>query len=212
MTDYPVIFSAAMVQALLAGRKTMIRRLAWRSETWAPELASERLEDFELRGWDCKRVDDGWQIRQPSPWQKVKPGDRLWVREAITRSGGLIQYMLDHKTSNVVWPAAWKRDTAPGMHMPRQASRLTLIVTATKIERLQDISAADSIAEGVECDTCVAMRASACNRKGCFASQSAFHLLWRSLHGRESWDANPEVVAISFRVIRENIDRVRDAA
>lgn len=257
-----------MVQALLAGRKTMTRRLAWRSETWAPEFASERLEDFELRGWDCRQVNDGWQIRQPSSWQKVQPGDRLWVREnfGIARcsenaeSGGdtcyfdwgkdhgdprphldgdprfgtlaTVHFAADGEDENpcefyahrsldgkkVLSPQEipWR----PSIHMPRWASRLTLIVAATKFEPLQDISEEDAIAEGVvknevvdgtRCTHVPGLPETALYCEDGVSAGLVFEKLWASIHGPESLDANPEVVAITFRVVKENIDRIKEA-
>jgi hypothetical protein len=191
MVDRSVIFSAPMVRALIEGRKTMTRRLAWR----------------ELKD------DAGRFIGQvPSPWQKVQPGDRLWVRESIGRKPASflgIQatngveaafYVADgndlvneHEFGLCPW---WKqKQSLPSIHMPRWASRLTLTVTATKIERLQAITHDDALAEGV----------------GIFphsmSAQKRFAELWASLHGPQSWDANPEVVAIRFAVEQRNIDK-----
>lgn len=184
MRDIPIIFSAPMVRALLDGRKTMTRRLAWRV-------------------LDGKATLGGEPDLISSPWQKVKPGDRLWVRENFhaakqSTHPALTFYAADGDCGEI--------KLTPSIHMPRWASRLTLVVTATKIERLKEISGRDSIAEGVECPTCTAMGKSACNRLGCFASKGAFAELWCRLHGRESWDANPEVVALTFTVHRCNID------
>lgn len=242
MTDYPVIFSAAMVRALLAGRKTMTRRLAWKTLTEdigftdAPELfmSSAMLR----RSWRYSSNSKSVTAEIPSPWQKVKAGDRLYVREAwractrrerlrpseiaALQHPGPIWYEAgywDPGFKKVIHfqgadlDAQWiKGKLQPSIHLPRALSRLTLIVTATKIERLQDISAADSIAEGVECETCVAMGTSACNRKGCFASLSVFRALWESLHGVGSFETSGEVVALTFRVIQQNIDRIKEAA
>ena len=73
---------------------------------------------------------------------------------------------------------------------------------------MQDISAADSIAEGVQCATCEAMKASACHGRGCFASIDAYRTLWNSLHGPDAWDANPWVVALTFIVQHGNIGQI----
>ena len=75
------------------------------------------------------------------------------------------------------------------MHMPRMDSRLTLIVTATKIERVQEISNEDAEAEGVKCG-------------------EHFKILWCDLYGYDSWDANPEVVALTFIIHKTNIDKM----
>lgn len=86
--------------------------------------------------------------------------------------------------------------------MPRVFSRLTLVVTETKIERLQAISEKDATAEGWQAVPSVSDNPEV-HRD---AARDWFSDLWESLHDVESWRDNPEVVALSFRVIRANID------
>ena len=78
--------------------------------------------------------------------------------------------------------------------MPRARSRITLELTAVRVERLQDISIADAMAEGVvECNA---------NLRGlepCMEWCYAYEDLWRSINGPGSWDANPWVWVIEFR-------------
>src|SRR5437016_2152973 len=96
--------------------------------------------------------------------------------------------------------------------MPRWASRLTLIVTATKIERLQDISMDDAAAEGLwycEKGDAAGFWFSDKSMEGGVIGDGAvecFQFLWESLHGEDSWDAKPEVVALTFEVHKTNID------
>lgn len=167
----------------------------------------------------------------PSPWQKVRPGDRLYVREnfapcdrrgvatkikgahfalltdgAHTYNDGRVYPGLDKYADGAFDHIKW----SPSIHMPRWASRLTLEVTATKIEKLQEISEADALAEGViEYGASDTEDAEYSYVKGGDIYQSAreaFKHLWLSLHGPESWDANPELVAPSFTVHKHNID------
>ena len=73
--------------------------------------------------------------------------------------------------------------------MPRWASRITLEVTGVKVERLQGISEADAIAEGIpQSDVSPP-------DMGVFA----YRQLWESINGRGSWDANPWVWCVSFK-------------
>lgn len=217
MSDHPIIFSAPMVRALLDGRKTMTRRLAWRERRRLIETETQRYNEV---------------TRVPSPWQKVKPGDRLWVKENhyLTDDGDYEQavYAADHGaaakhlsaidalgSSDV---AARHRKLRPSIHMPRWASRLTLIVTAAKIERLQNISAEDSQAEGIwreDLPVAPIFHSGAVDREGeitALSAKTCFQRLWLSLHGLESWDANPEVVALTFTVHTVNIDALEKAA
>lgn len=171
----PVPFSAPMVLAILAGRKTQTRRL-WRGQ-----------------------------------WAKVQPGDRLWVREAWRPSPDGPIYRATEGESGIVAPddsPRWK----PSIHMPRWASRLTLRVTKVRRQRLWDISERDCKAEGVHwlktgardyrwgMDRSLGMRGS--------YPYHAFQVAWDALNGaRAPWAANPEVAAISFEVLRENVDK-----
>jgi hypothetical protein len=85
----------------------------------------------------------------------------------------------------------------PSIHMPRWASRLTLIVEGVKVERLQDISEADAIAEGALLEY---------GEDACISARRAFELIWKHRHGEDAWTANPFVAAITSRPIRANID------
>lgn len=214
MPDRPILFSAPMVRSLLSGSKTQTRRLAWK-ETKAHGLPKE--------GW--RLVTDGrghGKLYRPTVWQMVEPGDRLWVREThttfmkeVTRPDGkyfdrvpTAMYATDYEgfeKPDRDWD--WK----PSIHMPRWASRLTLIVTETKRERLQDISPEDCMAEGR------GIRGMTQNLATGDMEPSAdyyfpFADLWDSIHGKNAWDENPEIVAISFRCILANIDALETEA
>ena len=228
MTDKPIIFSAPMVRGLLDGRKTQTRRVL---KPWpgmqAGWLTMETLHSAPS-GYLCEvngRL--GVQMQHPlagtqqpygevdamSPlgWVRLPyaPGDRLYVREAFCpRLGYPAAIAKPHYRADddkPEWRGLWK----PSIHMPRWASRLTLTVTEVRVQRLQEISAADSIAEGVQCATCEAMKASACHGRGCFASIDAYRTLWNSLHGPDAWDANPWICALTFTVQHGNIDLVK---
>lgn len=232
--DIPIIYSAPMVRAHNDDLKTMTRRLAWRDpfSVYDDEegIQAKRLRDagHKVSGPDDMGSRIAWP---PSAWQKVKPGDRLWVREGIKGkpdANGFdgIEYLADSKWSAVpgatsheavdrfmtVFNYHKKRGAAlPAIHMPRWASRLTLIVKAIKIERLQSISNDDVLAEGVVPGMMdFGERMFICpvpgrdNEQG--SGQWAYGELWKYLHGAKSWDDNPEVVALSYSVIKANID------
>lgn len=105
----------------------------------------------------------------------------------------------------------------PAIHMPRWASRLTLEVTGVKVEQIQDITEEDAIAEGVcafvEANDNSSWRGlSADDRYGLVcatygSARNAFHCLWDSLNAKRApWDSNPWVVALTFTVIKQNVD------
>ncbi len=185
MTDRPIIFSANMIRALLEGRKSQTRRKAWGKV-------------------------------KPTIWQKLRPGDRLWCRESfalpdagrglVKRRGlDVICYTADEgHTGPRMKQYDYKRK--PSIHMPRWASRLTLIVTETKRERLQDISEKDAEAEGIG-EPYLGDGDPPYEEMGVIVSRKMqFRNLWNTLHGSEAWTENPEVCAISFRCIKANID------
>lgn len=196
-----------MVKALLSGRKSQTRRVL------KPQPGGLEARPLGFVGVPARfaftEVHPGgsnWTHYAKVPYA---PGDRLYVREAFSYE------TLDVDRNGFMPPWYWadgSPDTGdftrpkPSIHMPRWASRITLTVTDVRVQRLQEISALDSIAEGVECPTCVAMATSACNRRGCFASIAEYRDLWNSLHGPDAWAANPWVVALTFTVHHGNID------
>ncbi len=199
MADFPIIFSAPMVRALLDGRKTMTRRL----------------------------------VPYGSSWMRVLPGDRLWVRESLTHvtsdpvtgqscsvhcytasipdgMSSANPYEPNYLFANDGEPTL-KPKNIPSIHMPRWCSRLTLTVIAVRIERLQDITETDAMAEGVQRAAAGTMDANV-GQVTIYKFRTGFVRLWGELHGTESWLANPEVVAITFRVVRANIDEPEERA
>lgn len=226
MSDLPIIFSAPMVRGLVrevehpGTGKTQTRRLAWRDRpSWFARdervPAGTKVTDGHSGGFDVWR---------PSPWQRVRPGDRLWVRENLCAMGnwglwhdagpvpsqGRFLDDLDERGRAILerYAPAEATDSAlvPSIHMPRWASRLTLVVTATKIERLNSISEADCIAEGITHAEEPANFWTDGLSTVSSTPRGAFGGLWEHLHGTGSWSQNPEVVALTFKVHRCNID------
>jgi len=165
------------------------------------------------------------------------PGDRLWVKEAhfahghwdltgdLTKTGKPERRFVRVQSSDVLFdldpglvrPSSLDNVTGwyarPSRFMFKSDSRITLDVTDVRVERLQDISGPDTIAEGVECETCAVMNQSACYRKGCWESRATFRDLWDSLNAhRAPWYDNPWVVAITFRPHLCNIADMGEAA
>ncbi len=110
--------------------------------------------------------------------------------------------------SHVLYRATWKTEHKwqwrPAIHMPRWASRLTLELTDVRVERLQDISEQDAIAEGADrlvMDDDGKFYESANGTHRC-----GYAGLWDHINGDGSWDENPFVWCISFRTILANID------
>ena len=193
MTDRPIIFSAPMVRALLEGRKTQTRRVL------KPQPSSV-----------SDKVDALFRFRL---------GDRLWVREAWAahheydkcRPSGISSHEDIWRVADGPVVPVWTGRCRSPIHMPRWASRLTLTVTEVRVQRLQEISTRDCIAEGIAPDLAEAMEAALGSE---LAHRHAYHDtyvagyrdLWNSLHGADAWDANPWVAAVRFTVEHRNID------
>lgn len=174
MTERGIIFSAPMVRALLAGTKTQTRRLA------------------------------------TSPLRRCVPGDRLWVRETWAPYDAQAVAAKDRSECFYRADDEARHDDddrwTPSIHMPRWASRITLEVTAVRTEPLKEISEADARAEGVEE---VSIRgndwrdytpmARGCEALTLKSARESYRSLWDALHGPGGWDANPEVVALTFK-------------
>ncbi|HEV7436525.1 MAG TPA: hypothetical protein VGO22_16910 [Pseudorhizobium sp.] len=229
MADRPILFSGPMVRALLDGRKTQTRRI------------------IKPRGKHPSLFNDGWTdgyILDPGneEWRQkdipIKLGDRLWVRETwqalsfgdyqpTKSSQSEVRFAATDPCADLDAEARgypWR----PSIFMPRWASRLTLTVTEVRVERLQDISDEDAVAEGIEKQPYAGDDP---QYQGMFAwkdyadhphSVVGFHhekpalsyrSLWNSINGAGAWDANPWVVAYTFTVEHGNIDQIgRDAA
>ena len=139
-------------------------------------------------------------------------GDRLYVREAFScdgQSAGEHMYRatVDDDTGYYAEEIAeirWR----PSIHMPRLASRLTLIVTDVRVQRLQEISEEDAMAEGCEASGWRPTCSDPDNAGGgeSASATDAFADLWNSVHGPDAWATNPWVAALTFDVIRANID------
>lgn len=200
MKERPILFSGAMVRALLAGTKTQTRRIVKRQPPSG--MAAELIQ---VEGEQAPRLAHGRLITRDScPYGQ--PGDRLWVREAW-RSGRLTdRFPPREMTPHQVWyeadgqaPDACNGKLRPGMFMPRWASRITLELTGVRVERLQSISHEDSWDEGI--------RPGADGLYSCpnasFAETpvDAYRQLWEHLNGPKSWAENPWVWVVCFRRI-----------
>jgi hypothetical protein len=200
MSEKPIIFSAPMVRAILAGNKSQTRRILKDQETW-------------------NRVGEGILRRYPQQRAGVPvcPGYRLWVRETCRPWGDDGSERLALAISTCTGPEHISfRATAdeaecainrwrPSIYMPRWASRITLAVTDVRVQRLQDISEEDAKAEGVEClksgrGYYSAKHGKAAVHFGVYHdyAKEAFADLWNTINGDDAWEANPWVYAISF--------------
>ena len=237
MKSHPILFSGPMVRALLSGTKTQTRRgvkpkiaelLEWfggksdaADDRELDELLGQRTEEKGLRVWCADYPDEGSEVIR-SPYGQ--PGDRLWVREthaivprtAYAHSDGVQQTLRPddpYEHDAAIYREGWCRSNGgfrwrPSIHMPRWASRITLEITAVRVEQLQDISEADAKSEGIE-------RADdffGCPCWKCYGDDAdvvapddptgSYRSLWESINGPGSWNANPWVWVVEFKVLK----------
>jgi hypothetical protein len=161
----------------------------------------------------CEPDHEEWH---PLRGVRYRIGDRLYVREtwaplgALTHSDPGVQALADRgfyraDESTVEGEISrWR----PGIHMPRWASRITLIVTDVRVQQLQEISEEDARAEGCIPDD------DSLNPNHIGPARSIFHNLWDSLNSDRGygWEANPWVAAYTFQPIAGNIDQIAGAA
>lgn len=235
MADKGIIFSAAMVRALLDGRKTQTRRLlnsvrVFRTHESPPyTLKGEHLERalqnaagmrrVARTGWTWEADAYEWQAPAERTWWMANvayaPGDRLYVREAhgfnhykyaegkapTERPDDLpddhISYLATESDSEIANELRYR----PSIHMPRWASRMWLAVTDVRVQRLQECSEGDALAEGID-------RILYPETGEWGWPQRRYAELWDSLHTAEGerWQDNPWIVAVTFDMHRGNID------
>ncbi|VVN88595.1 hypothetical protein PS718_01698 [Pseudomonas fluorescens] len=208
--ERPILFSAPMVRAILDGRKNVTRRPVKGLKTNFPVVAAA--DGTPLRTGAC------WDIGGPilhCPFGK--PGERLWVREtwycdhsevmrgpylkpddldvSEARDDGTLVYAADGLTPYEADQPVWK----PSIHMPRWACRILLEITDVRVERLQDITYEQAVAEGVHRgplrEWCASDEGGACHKY----PVPAFRDLWQSVGG--DWDANPWLWVVEFKQV-----------
>lgn len=210
--ERPILFSAEMVRAILRERKTQTRRVIIPQPAHRPMFCP-----YVAGGWSAC-ADDGHSCTCVScPNRYGFPGGQLWVREAwleldrghyrqtgprdklvpgqygLCRNG--VAYRADCDADSDAIRAAYGYKWRPSIHMPRWASRITLEVTEVRAQKLQEISAADAEAEGV--DAIPSAPASLSHR-------TAFAGLWNKINAKRghSWEIDPWVWAITFKLLK----------
>lgn len=203
MKERPIIFNAEMVHAVVDGCKTQTRR---------PLKGS----DF-AKLMHAEEGDSVWLMDAITCCPFGQKGDRLWVREKFqfyspsgTDDG---QITFNNITNNQYWQVGplsgdvpdkglpsyfklvdkshkghGKTINIPSIHMPRWASRILLEITSIRVERVQDISTSDALAEGV-------------NHKTMNCPRHEFFQLWNSIYGAMAHDRNDWVWVIEFKRI-----------
>ena len=206
MTELPILFSAPMVRAILDGSKTQTRRVMTNhpGDDWVHDGFGRITSKHPKRGRFGLFVRRGLGTDFPEldivPSRYGQPGDRLWVREAHS-----VRVRPEDSPDGLarVWYRAsspWSEDDrvvwSPSIHMHRWASRITLEITRVRVERLQDISEADCIAEG-----CAGGHGSIPGYAYAATPLEHYNWLWNHINGPGEWEANPWVWVIEFKKV-----------
>jgi hypothetical protein len=233
MKERPILFSGPMVRAILAGQKTQTRRVI-RGIDYADRFVSIDGGKAVFTDSILDRATGAshlFRIRCPG-----MPGDRLWVREAWARApdGGLIyranfnvedgfgSEVVDLPTGRTI-PLRW----LPSIHMTRAASRITLEIVGVRVERLQEITETDILAEGTRAPVTVAgeplytlaakpfkltdyVGGDPRMWSGAEYLRANFGHLWDSINAKRGypWTSNPWVWVIEFGVARKELSEL----
>ncbi|EPI8650492.1 hypothetical protein ACTAX3_000176 [Yersinia enterocolitica] len=206
MNEKPILFNSEMVNAILSGRKTMTRRI----------ISEKTLHLFGVAAsaGECHPIelcDQRSQSYYLDFCPLGKPGDQLWVRE--TFQGPLFDYeqmesyledsakfesheYCVYKADGNTTPEFVDADDnlhckwRPSIHMPRWASRINLLITGVRVERLNTISTGDAMAEGYPAE-----------REATGGSLDAwlwFRELWDGIYPDNTFEVNPWCWVIEF--------------
>lgn len=219
-----------MIRALLARTKTQTRRIVkglaldWLTDArFTPEFVADKANHLCPYGQPGDKLwvrENGWERPERTP-KMMREGADTWEPYYFDAAGLLWHDAEDFK--------AWGFKRRPSIHMPRWASRITLEITDVRVERLQDISEADAIAEGCEAspfpgpwwqgyrdmgdgemlhqqtigeappDWMIEPKRMRDLSRLDRSAVDGYRSLWTSINGPGSWDANPYVWAVSFR-------------
>ncbi|MFA5301025.1 MAG: hypothetical protein WC389_22760 [Lutibacter sp.] len=214
----PILFSTPMVQAILRGEKTQTRRIVkYSKKITDPKIGFSAFTDkdqFEVRG-----VHENGQYGSSLFKMKYKVGDILWVRETWQHTRVLNLHPTDenygyvYKADGQPWDDYEEWTWKPSIFMPKDACRIFLKITKIRIERLEDITKEDAIAEGIEkweqmCQTRYKSYVEPMvgfwddgnhlQTGGVHAAIASYRSLWAKINGFDNLNSNPWVFVYEF--------------
>ena len=206
MKEQPIIFSTEMVKAILEGRKTMTRRVIkkpnWFGGNPKSSIGSGGVYSTGDLSAEIKYYNENGPNPNTCPYGGV--GDLLWVRETWrTNAIGGVSFKADEGDN---WIGEWR----PSIHMFRKDSRITLEIAEVRVGRVQEITPADCVAEGVSAGGMVLAQTTMLitgtnNLKDAqdVLLKCAYKELWGPLNAKRGygWETNPFVWCISFKKI-----------
>lgn len=217
MNFKPILFSTPMVQAILNGTKVQTRRIIkpQPKEGYTPRIYKGNDMRMHL---ECRKSPVELQF---DTWKVLEKGDVLWVRESFYQYGfwrknGLTKtgkqkwkFIADNAYTSIAYndnpPSSifknsqrvlgWYKRSS--LFMPKEACRLFLKIKDIRVERLQDISEQDAIAEGAQHGRYVGLGQIGGSHK------EGFFILWEKINGQKSLISNPWVWVIEFERIEK---------
>ncbi|WP_329805443.1 hypothetical protein [Flavobacterium facile] len=216
---HPILFNTEMVQAILQGRKTQTRR-----------TKGLNIINIDPSDWKIEQLKSLWAKSDINGFKKLKKpyevGDVLWVREnfysiesenhwsvsQMVMCESKIFYAADIQNHETIRPLH-RGKSRPSIHMPKTFARIFLQIKDVRIEKLNDISDKDSIAEGINTENC--------EGKECYyfypsndlrddsyldSPKTSFYSLWNSINGEKAWALNPWVWVVEFECIEKPIN------
>lgn len=223
ITERPILYQTEMIQANLNDLKTQTRRTKGLNKIneVANDMTFHEMYDLKGKGLLAIFSYDGELHSVLSPYGK--PGDLLWAKETwfLTQPTHPEEYRFGYKAGGIMpyseWPASEKFDFSspdeikPSIHMPKEASRIWSMVEDIRVERLQDISKEDAIAEGIGRWVETRMKSQPTHYRvytdedpeALYTSDpiDSYRTLWISINGQASRDANPWVWRIQYRIL-----------
>jgi hypothetical protein len=221
MKERPILFSGAMVRAILSDSKTQTRRVVTKADHGSHVSAVTQRGQYWQHEFDGGSRNSGLLEVVNIKCPYGEPGDHLYVRETWiqTEDGSYAYKATDAQNSEVQrcfseLGLKWK----PSIFMPRKVSRITLEVASIRVERLQAISEEDAIAEGLTAlsKDGQTVKYGIPDRDGlpgndddgwqwsqwCADPRRAYADLWDSINGKTyPWDSNPWVWVVQFKRI-----------
>lgn len=222
MKEIPILYSTPMVQAKLAGRKTQTRRIVternsscgsllrgdgqgWHSFNWNDAFPDSGFTNENYKYLKVSVPEDGTRHRI---FCRYEPGDVLWVRETFARvvcvnsttyeSHSEYRYKADHKGMFIKGHDKYK----PSIFMPKEAARIWEEVVSIRVERIQDISDEDAIAEGIWLDKSVLPNAyTLYGMPHWHTAIECYRELWDGINGGGSWESNPWVWVVTSKIL-----------
>lgn len=184
--EKPILFNGDMVRAILDGRKTQTRMPVKidMANAFDPPRGNEDVSS----GYPLFEDGEGTWHKAVDCCPFGQVGDRLWVRETWGPLEGGACYRASESPLCKPDGGKW----FPSIHMPRWASRITLEITNIRVERVQDISEDDAMAEGSPWEDCWV------------SYVQSFESIWDACYSARGlgWDTNPWVWVIDFKMVK----------